>query len=428
MGSHSLYGTIQRDSRLTKLQRKIKSLPEKKDLTIDELRSVGRAFNEILRERLGFDPDELKYQTGEGWDEAREELTQVQRETGKLFSELFEAGGGYEGKFFGNRDHRDQLKTALKRLPDTAVNRVNGEIHLRVEPKRTAWGGQYKIGAMKAIPTPSKTISTRLPEHLRSGEFHYDGILSEQKEASLVGAAVQRVLRREGEPVKDGESVREGMEQLTTEEEIEFLKTVMSGEDPLIDINLRILEGKSEALRDRFPDIYTNLQENDVIEEYYLGEAPRQKGVSYRKVANKVEVKDNTGRVVRFNKPLRKKHDRVRIHQHHTISATRGSGESTLLHEFSHALQTSHGIPTESSFFKELSEGSDLKSARHYSHYDTGPDPYMMDSTGRELFPRATQGLFYPVDDDYLYGERNQAKGSVKVREWITGVWLHLST
>lgn len=165
--------------------------------------------------------------------------------------------------------------------------------------------------------------------------------------------------------------------------------------------------------------------------QYLCGKKP-SKG---KKVEDSIEVYINGEKMV-INKP---------VYQMFTQEQERRSiltipkadspiTKSTIIHEYSHAIQHGYYKHTDnnetSALDSEMYES--LKGESFYSEsysiesYKGFPDDYM-GSSYRELFPMSTEGLFNPSSDHrgYFYG-KDKHKNSDKIKNWTIGFWLHL--
>lgn len=406
---HGGVSTVSIDPQIESLKERISSLPTSP--TVEEVTEVGKEFNNIVKVRLGFDPDELDY-NNETWND----LINIGVENRRLLGEFFETGE-YSNKIRGNRKHKHHLEKALENIPNNVLARVKGDFNLKIERKDTSYGGTYSSGAEVMLPARPENSYRSLPENVSTGDYYYDHYLDHTE---YEGFSVTKVVRGVGEPLTDEESVKEFANK---DELIDMLK------NGLIDIDYKIKLGKAAEFEKKYPKIAEQIKQGVMLEKYYVGKKPSGTRSSLRKVGDKVTAKDMSGVEHEISKPLHRRYDKSIDYDQHTITAVKGGGESTLLHEYCHAIQSSYSykapIPTEREVFQKFSEG-ELINTGEYEYYRGGPDEYMFEKSGRELFPRATEGFYYPVGNDYLYGRDSLENNGKKIRDWVAGVWLSL--
>lgn len=381
---------------------------------LGEVQGIGAEFNHLVEERVGFGLDDFELDKEE-WDRYKQkELLEIGKANRELISEIFETGD-YSNKIKGYAAHKYHLEEVLKMLPNKVLSRVSGDINLKIERNTTGKGGTYKAGAVVYVPSGINTVSSvKIPENSCTGDYVSEVYFPED----YLGLSVNKIIRSPGESLLEGESVKSW---LNMHEDLpgELLR---SG---AVDSNWRITD--PVVFQEQFPEIAEKLSESYATRSFYVGKKPSLKNSSYRyrKVGGSVEIMGVSGNRATMDNLYDTDVKGIDYSQH-TITGTKNSGETIMLHEYSHAVQRG-GIPGEKELFQELSKEGELKdSESFYSYYNSAPDNYMMETSGRELFTRATEGFYYPQENSYLYGSDNVSKNSKKIRDWVTGVWLLL--
>lgn len=110
------------------------------------------------------------------------------------------------------------------------------------------------------------------------------------------------------------------------------------------------------------------------------------------------------------------------------------SAKSTIIHEYSHAVQNGYyqrmndtgKEPLDIEMYNKLKGESFYSNDYNLETHKGFPDDYM-GSSERELFPMATEGVFNPAATQrgYFYG-KDKHENADKIKNWTTGFWLHL--
>lgn len=177
--------------------------------------------------------------------------------------------------------------------------------------------------------------------------------------------------------------------------------------------------------------VFVKKGDSTTVQCQWIGVKPKSKGA--RKIADSAEIYVQ-GELVTVNSPVYALKD-TQFVAASEIGAKKAEDSnemaSIMLHEYCHAVQTRSRIlkdEEETMFYK-------LAGDKTFS-YDYGevihkgfPNEYMAHSNGRELFTVASEAFLHPstVDKGFLYGS-NRGENADQVRQWITGLWISLST
>ncbi len=390
------------------------------------LREIGARLESELLNRAGIEVDRK--------DLSSEELRRLGIEASVLLKEIQGDPVALRSKFHG--PFAKQLKAALEPMPTGAAYQVRGDIHTQtVNSRNGSRDGFHIMQAAIMQPAALEAMSSiKLSSHAKRGDLVVDGygVARHEIEAGeFQGFAVKRVVRGVGEPLADGDSVLHAIRQTRADDRfIELLK------EKVVDTDGVILPGQSERFREMAPELVEPAEASGVVASLYAGKKPTGKiaqGMRYRKVAGNFELKDNRGESYPVAMDLYEVDEKSLSYKDHTIGTKRYGGDAkaqnpVLLHEFSHAIQSARpgGIPGERELFQEISSQGRQLRADGFEHYTGFPDDYMGDVGGREVFTRASEGIFYPElsGNEYLY---DGSENSQSVRRWALGTWALLA-
>lgn len=168
--------------------------------------------------------------------------------------------------------------------------------------------------------------------------------------------------------------------------------------------------------------------------QYYCGKKPKG-SQGWKKVADKVDVVVGDKKM-EFSQPvylMTTIGDKERRQVIEIPPAKDDNSTSTILHEYSHAIQHGHYRENMKSGEQDLDsemyhklQGERFFSEKYNMESFRGfPDEYM--GTGyREFFPVATEGFFKPTAKNLFYG-KNRHDRSDDIKKWTIGFWLHLN-
>lgn len=177
--------------------------------------------------------------------------------------------------------------------------------------------------------------------------------------------------------------------------------------------------------------VFVKKGDSTVVESQWIGVKPQSKGA--RKIADSAQVYVQ-GEIVTIPSPVYALKD-IQYMAGSEIGAKKAADpnemSSVMLHEYCHAIQLRSKILKD----EEETMFDKLAGAKTFSHdygeviYKGFPNEYMAHSSGRELFTVASEGFFHPstVDKDFFYGS-NRGENADQVRQWVTGLWISLST
>lgn len=298
-----------------------------------------------------------------------EEIQKVQSVNRSMFSRIVENGGNLPTQIYGSLTQ--QLNDAVKILPDNVKASI-GELPIftkTISKGTRSRDGYHKVGSIEMSVMATETVRPdQIPENAP------DGI--------LIPSEKYKSLREISHP---GSGTR-----------------------------IFVKKGKSTT-----------------VECQWIGVRPQSKGA--RKIADSAEIYVQ-GQLVTINRPVYALKD-TQYMSGSEIGAKKAEDpnemSSVMLHEYCHAIQTRSRIlkdEEETMFYK-------LAGAKTFSHdygeiiYKGFPNEYMAHSNGRELFTVASEAFFHPstVNKEFLYGS-NRGENADQVRQWITGLWISLST
>lgn len=300
---------------------------------------------------------------------SKEEIQSVQTANRSIFSSIVENDGDVPTHTYGPL--ASQLNEAVKILPDNVKASIGDlPIFTKTISKATrSRDGYHKMGNVELSVNAYETVqSDRIPENAPDG--------------TLIPSEKYKSLREVSHP-RSGTRV--------------FVK-----------------KGNSTT-----------------VESQWIGVKPQSKGA--RKIADSAQVYIQ-GEIVTIPSPVYALKD-TQYMAGSEIGAKKATDpnemSSVMLHEYCHAVQLRSKVlkdEEETMFYK-------LAGDKTFSH-DYGevihkgfPNEYMAHSSGRELFTVASEGFFHPstVDKGFFYGS-NRGENADQVRQWITGLWLSMST
>jgi len=409
---------------LSNLRAELQTLAAGQTPDLKELQRIGGLIEDELLSRAGVEVDRK--------DLTSAELERLGAAASAVLKELQGEPVALRSKFHG--PFAKQLKEALAPVPSGAAYLVYGDVHTEtVNARNSSRDGfhiqQAAIMAPAAIGTKS---SMRISPMAKRGDLVVDSSIARRAEierGELQGFAVDRIERGVGERLQDGDSVLHAIRQSRADDRfIELLQ------EKVLDTDGVILPGQAERFRELAPELVEPAEGVAAVSSFYAGKKPSSsKERRYRRVAKDFELKDSRGESYGVPMDLYEVQEKQLSFRDHTIGTKRYGGYSTaqnpvLLHEFSHAIQSARpgGIPRERELFQELSASQPQLKDDGYSRYAGFPDEYMGDVGGKEVFTRATEGIFYPglSGNEYLYDGSTRSQD---VRRWALGTWALLA-
>lgn len=414
-----------RSSSLSGLRRGLEALRESGSPKLAELQEIGGRIEEEILARAGVDVDRK--------DLTSEELAALATSASSVLRELQGEPVALRSKFHG--PFARQLKEALAPVPSGAAYLVSGDVHTETVNARNGSRDGFHIhqAAVMAPAALEARSPLKVSSAARRGDLVVDPAIAARHEVEsgdLQGFAVNRVERGLGERLQDGDSVLHAIRQNRADDRfIELLQ------EKVLDTDGVILPGQAERFRELAPELVEPAEASAVVSSFYAGKKPTgaiARGKRYRKVAKDFELTDSSGEHYGVGLELYEVQEKTLSFRDHTIGTKRYGGDgnaqnSVLLHEYSHAIQSARpgGIPGEKELFQEIYPQGERVKEDGYERFTGFPDDYMGDVGGREVFTRATEGLFYPQysGNEYLY---DGSESSQEVRRWALGTWALL--
>lgn len=422
----SSVGTV--SSSIRKLSKELSQLfgeTNASEIPLEQLRQAGSLVEAELLARIGI-------------KEFPEETTMAERdhysqELSKLLKELDTRGEQFTARLHGPL--AKDLKAALEVIPASAAARVVNDIHTKKVPLNNQQHDGFHVAQAEVLkqaePTHKSATSLgrqQVGDYILTGSDYMTP--DELNDESYTGFAVSKLVRAP-QPLQEGESIL-NYTKLAYRPEKLLIELINDG---VFDGSGRLVAGREAEFTKRAPEWAQAIASTYSVASFFAGKPPTGKAASgnkYVKVAESFTVTDNAGRAHEVKRPLYEVQEKTISYTAHTVAAKvypHGVSHSVLLHEFTHAIQSQRGgIPGEVEFFQELqlSKPSVVKSDK-YTHYANMPDDYMASTSGRELFTRTTEALFYggDADNDFLYKPGAIEKS---FRHWGMGTWAALTT
>ena len=411
---------------LSNLRAELQTLAAGQTPDLKELQRIGGLIEDELLSRAGVEVDRK--------DLTSAELDRLGSTASAVLKELQGSPVALRSKFHGT--FAKQLKEALAPMPSGAAYLVYGDVHTETVNARNSSRDGFHIqqAAVMAPSAVESKSSMKISPVAKRGDLVVDSSIAlrhEIESGSLQGFAVDRIERGVGEPLQDGDSVLHAIRQSRADNRhLELIR------ENVLDADGVILPGQAERFRELAPELLESAEGSAVVSSFYAGKKPTgaiARGKRYRRVATGFELKDSRGESYGVPLDLYEVQEKKLSFRDHTIGTKRYGGDSrsqspVLLHEFSHAIQSARpgGIPRERELFQELSASQPQLKEDGYSRYAGFPDEYMGDVGGREVFTRATEGIFYPAlsGNEYLYDGSTRSQ---EVRRWALGTWALLA-
>lgn len=392
--------------------------------TLDELESLGESLSSEVFERTCLDPSR--------YDFSRKELGALGEMNSAVLREIQNSETPSLSIFRG--PHSVALRESIAVLPSGAVSLVVNDVYTEMLRDNTRKQEGFHIAqavVMGLCEADRQTVDS-IPQKAIIGDFVLDSKTTnkwEVEDEDLEGFAVKRVERPLGKPLEAGESAIPAME-MNPRTEDKLIGLIGSG---ILDGSGRLQAGHELDFIREAPEYAKSIESTALTSRLYAGKKPSgpiAKGKKYVKIADSFQIRDTDGGFYSISKPLYEIHEKSISYNAHTIGAKREVSQSehitVLTHEFTHAIQTAAKIPGEKEIFQKISAGKPAKNVQSYRYHEGFPDEYMGDQAGREVFTRATEGIFYPhyADYPYLY---NESQNSKEVRNWAMGAWAVLA-
>ena len=425
MESQGLNALSSSASSLSELRRGLQILAEAGAPKLAELQEIGSRIEDEILARAGIEVNRD--------DLSSAELASLANSASSVLRELQGETVALRSKFHG--PFAKQLKEALAPVPSGAAYLVYGDVHTETVNARNGSRDGFHIH-QAAVMAPS-AVEAKSPLRMgtvaKRGDLVVDSSIALRQEiegGELQGFAVDRVERGVGESLQEGDSVLHAIRQNRADDR--FIELI---QEKVLDTDGVILPGQAERFRELAPELVDSAEGSVVVSSFYAGKKPTgaiARGKRYRKVAKDFELKDSRGENYGVGLDLYEVQEKRLSFRDHTIGTKRYGGDanaqnSVLLHEFSHAIQSARpgGIPGERELFQEIYLQGERVKEDGYERFSGFPDEYMGDVGGREVFTRATEGIFYPQHsgNEYLYdgSERSQ-----DIRRWALGTWALL--
>lgn len=393
-----------------------------KELYIQKMQEMGEIFNNELKDRLGFNPDELDTSS------YNPDLDKIGIETRKLLSELKETGNVQNVKITGK--YADNLRKAISVLPNNA--HFNQSIYVGIENKDVKQRGGSFINGKKVKINAKGTIGTnKIPTNAQIGDYFIcEGGYIDSLANNGSGASIQKITNiRNCNSRKDYNSFERSVnpDDKETMEAINYIRNrglYRYGE-------LMVAPEEIDKKYPNFSKTFYNTKIYDV-ENYFISDmgAPKQKGRSFVKANDsEIVVKDKWGNSVNVRKQLYKEQKIVLDRSQSTIKFKRSwvdnNENSILTHEYCHSLQAHGKNTTEREFFKQLTKDKTPVYDPMYQEelYQGFPNDYMGVERGDELLTVATESWLYPEYATGFYG-KDRKESAVPIRNWVAGFWL----
>ena len=425
MESQGLDALNPRSSSLNGLRQELEALRATGSPKLTELQKIGGRIEDEILARAGVEVDRK--------DLTSEELYALAASASSVLRDLQGEPIALRSKFHG--PFAKQLKEALAPVPSGAAYLVYGDVHTKtVNARNGSRDGFHIQQAAIMAPTAVEAKSPlKISTMAKRGDLVVDRSIAGRHEiegGELKGFAVDRIERGVGERLQDGDSVLHAIRQNRADDR--FIELI---QEKVLDTDGLILSGQAERFRELAPELVESAEASAVVSSFYAGKKPTgaiARGKRYRKVAKDFELTDSQGESYGVGLDLYEVQEKRLSFRDHTIGTKRYGGDgnaqnSVLLHEYSHAIQSARpgGIPGERELFQEIYPQGERVKEDGYERFSGFPDDYMGDVGGREVFTRATEGLFYPQysGNEYLYdgSERSQ-----EVRRWALGTWALL--
>lgn len=384
--------------------------------SIQNFQELGKAYEKILADKLGFDPinDELTDQ----------QFKQIETANQKLFQEICETGNTsalqVEGKY------ANSLLEAIKFLPNGAF--PPQRIFTKPSRKNGKYAGYFCNGIDVERPAETVIPSNDYYSSFKKGDYVLDYFNQYTDVENGTNSRIYKIVSNDKivniTPFLKSLSYQDR----SFSEPKAFIEMMRK---KYVDSDGNVNQEEFENLLNDYPQLKKHIgdQKQVIVEEYWVGAIPRQKGLKYQKVDNEVELQKK-GRSVVVKKPLYKILEKKTDYAANTIAVSGLSEEnmrrSILLHEYSHSLQNFSGR-TEEELFKQISSEGNKRYSKTYEEevYDNFPDPYMGVARGNELLTRSTESFFYPsCHNESLFGSK-RGQNADPIRQWVIGFWLN---
>lgn len=176
---------------------------------------------------------------------------------------------------------------------------------------------------------------------------------------------------------------------------------------------------------------YVKKGQETELQTRWVGKLP--KGMIAKKISSQSTVYSN-GESITVDQPLyslKEKYNTYGINITAVGSLPEEKLKSVLLHEYSHALQhVDEDIQRFETDMFHSTRGPQIESENYDNQvcYSGFPDEYMGSVSGQELFPKATETVFYPHVNEHksFYGKDRHVNADT-VRQWTLGVWAYLA-
>lgn len=428
--SHSIFKTVVKQKTLNLNKGFLSKFTTLKDISAEDCIKIGKLIEteafKIAKLDNRFDASE---ETGIPY--TYEELQKLSSSISEVLKKEFPSKDEevFNVEIFGT--HSKALKESIDLLPLNAQNRLLYNIYT----KTLNINNQSQDGNHISSTTMPKDIISTLNKNNNYGNIEVGDFIIDEKytneeellDKNLIGLSLHKVISNN---LEVGFSILPLLQKLPSNDQkvifIELLK------EKFVNINGEILPGKLKSTL-KNSVIKELAEKNFITKEFYMG-----KPSSYTKKFNKVKkisdttvIKLSSGEEVTLEKPTYEILKLTKVLGPHTIKAkhawTQGEDgyKSILFHEFSHAIQSDSHIPGEKEIFNKL-QLNKVHDEQDYVFYKGFPDSYMGLENGRELLTRASEGVFCPEVNDYLFNGVGENKETV--RHWVIGVWASLSS
>ena len=400
------------------IETKIQGVKVIRSLRADDAIEVGEKINSMV-----FKISRLEEK--ESYSE--EELDRLSKNLSKTLKSLDKASDREKRESTFRGPLGKYLEESISVLPVSATNLSNRTINVeKIHGNTRNFSGQHVGQAfIKEVEIETESLDSlhMKPFSNLSKDDVYTTFRKDEVE-EYSGLRVSEVLEdRSGKILRDGDSL-EGL-KLSNEVAVVLL------EKEYVDYDLRIREGMAEKVIEAVPGIEKTFNRSFKKRDLYVGDKPRgEKRTIYRKIDRKIELNCPDGKIT-VNRPVYEIIEKNITSSESTITVPGGfkkisdmsdEAKSTYLHEYAHEVQMVGGAIGEGDIFNRFKKNEKMDYQELKVHRGF-PDDYMGLDNGREVFTRATEGIFYPntIQGDYMYSSRGE--NSREIREWCMGAW-----
>ena len=398
------------------------------EYTLQELVKIGSELSREINARF-------RGRYGRGLD--RSKLAIMDQYTSDLLKDL---GGAAPIKAEITGPLAKPLREALDVLPPSALKWVTGKVNTERVPQGAAEDGWY-YGALISVEKSADVTMERtaLPEdyelnklYVSRREFVSDEELLWDSKPAIAYMPVAETGSLDGENLV---SLHVASGADFTQDTMKKLQGLR--DEGILDDQFVVIDGKSEDLVRSWPESAEFGAKTVKVRQFRIG-TPKEEEQTFGRW---VRVSDTT--VLDGNRelpvPLYEYMDKSFDNSGVTIAAKEHDGGyngSTMVHEFTHALQGAYpgGFPGEKELFESFKAKDDTAyavSGHEWTYHAGFPDKYMGHTGGQEVATRATEGILKSANDrndnTFFFSHEGGNPEAVRVRQWILGAWATLA-